>query len=152
MFTRKQILVTSTAVLITAAAVAAQAGGAAPRFDGKRGERFKAFIADYLDLTEAQKQQARSIYEKARSQAEPLRASLKTGREAMRDAVKANAPEAELDRLAKAQGELIGQLAAIHAKAMAEFYQSLTPEQREKAGKLHDRVKERLAERFSRRR
>jgi Spy/CpxP family protein refolding chaperone len=152
MFTRKQILVTSAAILLTAAAVAAQTAGAGARFDGKRGERFKEFIASYLDLTEAQKELARSLFKEAQSKAAPLRASLKTGHEAMRDAVKANAPDIEIDRLAKAQGEAMGQLAAIHAKAMAEFYQALTPEQREKAGKLHDRVKEGLAQHFGRRR
>jgi Spy/CpxP family protein refolding chaperone len=108
------------------------AGGAeAPRFG-----RMQQFLAIYLDLTEAQQAQAKGIFEAARASAAPLAAQLRASREEMAAAVKANQPDAELDRIASRQGALLGQLAAIWAKAQAKFYALLTPAQREKADKL----------------
>lgn len=106
-------------------------GGDAPRFG-----RMQQFLAVYLDLTEAQQAQAKEIFAAARASAAPLVAQLRSGREEMAAAVRANQPDAELDRIASRQGVLLGQLTAIRAKARAKLYALLTPAQQEKAEKL----------------
>jgi protein CpxP len=104
--------------------------------DVPRWGRMQQFLAIYLDLTEAQQAQAKEIFAAARASAAPVAAQLRSGREEMAAAVKANQPDAELERIANRQGVLLGQLAAIRAKAQAKFYALLTPVQREKAEKL----------------
>ncbi len=106
-------------------------GGDAPRLG-----RMQQFLAVSLDLTEAQQAQAKEIFAAARASAAPLVAQLRSGRQEMAAALKANQPDAELDRIASRQGVLLGQLAAIRAKAQAKFYALLTPAQRDKAEKL----------------
>ena len=136
-------------VLIGAAALAAGALLAqAPPARGQRGEHVKQFLADQLGLTDAQKAQAKEIFSAAREQAKPLVDQLRQGHEAMTAAIKANKPDSDLDQLAQQQGALMGQLSAIHAKAFAKFYATLTPEQQAKADKLHDQFRGMLRHRF----
>lgn len=106
------------------------------------------FIANYLNLTDAQKQTAQVIMQDAKTQAEPIVAQLKTGHETMAAAVKAGKSDAELTQIATAQGALMGQLAAVHAKALSKFYAQLTPEQKTKADQLHDHFRGFMQHRF----
>jgi Spy/CpxP family protein refolding chaperone len=105
-------------------------------------------FARVLDLTDTQKQAAKTIFSDAKAQAEPIATQLKQGHEVMAAAVKANKSDAEINDLATRQGVLMGQLAAIHAKAMARFYAQLTPEQKTKAEAIHDHMKSRFMNRF----
>ena len=112
-------------------------GGGGPGVDhGRMLER----LATLLDLTDAQKSAATSLFATAKSQAEPVAAQLKTGHEAVAAAVKANKSDAEIETLTAANGRLMGQLAGIHAKAQRAFYALLTPAQREKLDTLHDQM------------
>ena|SRR2546421_4878550 len=97
-------------------------------------------LASHLDLTDAQKQAAQSIFQQARTDAQPVVQQLKQNHEAIAAAVKAGRSDAEITQVASAQGPLVGQLAAIHAKAMAHFYAQLTPEQKAKADELHSHM------------
>jgi len=90
-------------------------------------------FASNLNLTDAQKQQAQSIFSQARQAAEPVRTQLRQNREALAAAVKANSTT-EIDRLSNANGPLLAQSSAIHAKAFAQFYSILTQEQKDKLG------------------
>lgn len=110
------------------------------------GGHFQQFIATALDLTDAQKAQAKTIFDAARTQAQPLTQQLKQGHQNMAAAVKAN-DAAQIQSLATAQGALMGQLAAIHGKAMAQFYQILTPDQKAKADALHSQMTQRWSQR-----
>src|SRR5437660_10159798 len=94
-------------------------------------------MAANLNLTDAQKQQAQSIFQAARQSAEPVHAQLKQSKQALTAAVKAGAPDAEIDRLSSGLGPLMAQTTAIHTKALAKFYAILTPDQK---GKLGDRL------------
>ena len=107
-----------------------------PRTGGGRG---LDFLAGYLALTDAQKQQAQTIFDAARAASETARGQIESARDALQTAVKANRPEAELDRLAAAVGTIEGQLVAIDAKASAKFYALLTPEQKAKYDELRNR-------------
>ncbi len=101
---------------------------------GMRANRL-ARMAQYLNLTDAQKAQAKTLFQQARQSAQPVQAQLKQQRQAMRDAIKNN-DTAAIDRISNAEAPLLAQLIDIRTKAMASFYQTLTPEQRQKADQL----------------
>jgi Spy/CpxP family protein refolding chaperone len=103
-------------------------------------------LARQLNLTDAQKQQAKAIFEQAKQQAQPLAQQLKQNREALTAAVKAN-DTAQIHSLTAQQGTLRGQLMAIRSEAMAKFYTNLTPEQKAKADQLHQSMKQRMHQR-----
>ena len=89
-----------------------------------------------LNLTDAQKQQAKTIFQETRERTKPIRAELRQNREALYAAIKAdNRPE--IQKLSKADGELMGRLMVARNEAKAKFYTLLTPEQRVTAQKLH---------------
>ncbi len=147
MLTSKRVIYVAVAALAVAGVLLAQGPPFGHR-GGARGERMgriKEFVANYLDLTEAQKAQAKDIFTAARQSAQPVFEQLKQGREAMRTAVTTGKPDAELERLAAAQGALAGQLSAIHAKAFAKFWAILTPDQQAKAAKLPGEIRGRRA-------
>ncbi len=135
-------------VLGAAAAIVVVAGGLllaqgpvlGPWNYQNRFTKIKGFVATYLDLTQAQKTQAQQLFDSSRKAAEPIVAELKQGRDAMREAVKAG-DEQKIDQLSQAQGVLAGRLIAIHTKAIAEFYQTLTPDQKVKAEKLQGQMR-----------
>ncbi len=129
------------AATFAAGMLLAQAPAPAPNAPGQqRRQNHAERMATFLNLTPDQRQQATAIMNEAKQSAEPIRAQLKQGHEAMAAAVKAN-NTGDIDRLASSQGVLMGQLAAIHAKAFAKVYTLLTPEQRQKADQMHERMK-----------
>ena len=93
-----------------------------------------------LNLTEAQQQQAKAIFQQARQSAQPEVQQLKENRAAMRAAVKAD-DSAKIQQLSATAGKLRGEIMASHATAMAKFYQTLTPAQRAKADQMAARVR-----------
>jgi protein CpxP len=99
------------------------------------GKGFESMAAR-LNLTETQQQQAKTIFENARASSKPLVDQLRQVRQELREAAKANRPAAEIEALAARQGDLRGQLTAIHTQAFASFFATLTPEQKEKAEQL----------------
>lgn len=103
-----------------------------------------------LDLTDAQKQQARTIFQQAKQNAEPLVKQLRENREALTAAVKAN-DTAKIHSLSAQQGHLQGQLLGIRNDAQAKFYAGLTPEQKAKADEMRSKVRERMKERQEKR-
>lgn len=104
-----------------------------------------------LNLTDAQKQQAKSIFQQARQSAQPLRAQLKQNRAALTAAVKAD-DVAQIHTLSAQRGTLEGQLLGIRSEAQAKFYSSLTPEQKAKADQMREQIKARFQERMQQRR
>jgi periplasmic protein CpxP/Spy len=99
-----------------------------------------------LGLTDAQKQQAKTIFQQAKQNAQPLRQELKQNRQSMAAAVKAN-DATQIRQLATQQGNVRGQLVAARTEAMAKFYATLTPDQRTKADKVQQKIRQRLGQR-----
>lgn len=99
-----------------------------------------------LNLTESQKQQAKTIFEQARKSAQPVVQELMQNREALAAAVKAD-DTAGIQQLAAKQGQLRGQMLSAHAEAMAKFYQTLTPAQKAKAEQIRQTVRARMMHR-----
>lgn len=109
--------------------------------------RHRARFAQKLNLTDAQKAQAKTIFQQARESAKPIREQLKQNRQTLTAAAKAGKSDADLQKLAAVQGQLRGQMAAIRTEAFAKFYKTLTPEQRAKADQMQQQFHQR-AEHF----
>lgn len=114
-----------TLLTLSALPVLAQPG---PRTQASRLD----YLSGFLSLTDAQKTQAQAIFDAAQTAAETARGQMDSARAALNTAIKANASDAELDRLAAAIGVIEGQLVAIRSKAEAKFYALLTVEQKTK--------------------
>jgi Spy/CpxP family protein refolding chaperone len=112
-------------------------------------------IAQALNLTDAQKQQAQAIIQQTRQTVQPLRQQAKQNRQALMAAIQAGKGDVEIHQLALTQGNLAGQLVAARAEALAKFYSTLTPEQRAKADLMAQQVrrliKQRIQQRISQR-
>jgi Spy/CpxP family protein refolding chaperone len=99
-----------------------------------------ARLARYLELTENQRAQVRSIFQAAQADAKPLADQAKQARQALASAIASNAPDAQLDQLAAPLGPIAAQRAAIRAKTLAKVYALLTPDQKTKFDALKDRI------------
>ncbi len=134
----RKLITIAAAALVAAGTLAAQGPGmGAPRPGNMdRGAHFGEFLATYLDLTDSQKAQVKSIQDAAKAEATPVETQLKAGRQALSDAVKAGKSDGELNALAAQEGVLMGQLAGIHARSLAKIYALLTPDQKDKLSKL----------------
>lgn len=101
-------------------------------------------VAQALNLTDAQKKQAQTIFQQAQLSAQPLRQELKQNREKLSAAAKLTNSETEIQKLATEQGRLMGKLIAIRTEASAKFYQMLTPEQRVKDDQLPQQLRQKM--------
>jgi Spy/CpxP family protein refolding chaperone len=131
-----------TALAALAAGIAfAQAPGGNPQPDApstKQGRQDVTSghiekLAQVFDLTDSQKETARTILEKAEQSAQPVRQKSQQNLDELAAAAKAGQNEAEIQKLAQEEGRLLGQLLEIRTLAWAKFFQLLTPEQRAKA-------------------
>ena len=111
------------------------------RPDGRRGtpptpaemvERRVEMLTDMLMLDATQQQQATKIFTDEVTASQALREPTQTAHEALRNAVKSGASDAQLDQLSAQIGTLAGQNAAIHAKAQSKFRLILNSAQKEK--------------------
>ena len=123
------------AATVATLAAAMAFGQNAPVHRGPRdGQGMMGRFGADLNLTDAQKQQAQSIFSAAHQSAQSINAQLKQSREALAIAVKSGASEAEIDKLSNSLAPLMAQSTAIHTKAFAKFYSILTQEQKDKIG------------------
>jgi hypothetical protein len=86
-------------------------------------------LASELNLTDAQKTSAISIFTTAYTNAQTIQTNSQTNRTALLAAIKKN-DTASIDQLSTASGALNGQLTAINSKAEAAFYALLTADQK----------------------
>jgi Spy/CpxP family protein refolding chaperone len=86
-------------------------------------------LASQLNLTDAQKTSALTIFTAAFTAAQTIHTSLQTNRSSLTAAVKNN-DTAAIDQLSVTAGTLSGQLTAINSKADAAFYAILTADQK----------------------
>ena len=104
-------------------------------------------MAQVLNLTDSQKEQARAIFEKSRESCAPIRQELQQNREKLSAAAKLPNNESNIQKLATEQGRLMGKMVAIRTEARSKFYQMLTPEQRVKSDQMHEQWKQKARER-----
>jgi Spy/CpxP family protein refolding chaperone len=107
--------------------------------NGQRRHEFaRRRLVRALNLSDAQKQQAKAIFGKSRRTTAPLVQELRANRMAMAQAVNTNA-SADIRRLSEERGRLTARLTAVHSQARAEFLGILTPAQKAKAEQLSAR-------------
>lgn len=102
-------------------------------------------MSTVLNLTDQQKQQAKTIFMSEREAARAVRQQLWQERKAVRAAIQAGKPAAEVQQLAKNEAPALGDLAGMRAVAFARFYAVLTPAQQQKLGTLHHEWRQRHA-------
>ena len=134
---RNRILAVAGATILAAGLMFAQSGSApAPNPPAGHGQRFHrrpmlARLVWRLNLSDAQRQQAKGIFQGLRTQAQPIRAQLQQGRLALVNAAVAGKSADELNQLAQAQATPATQLAVLRAQALGKFYAILTPAQQQ---------------------
>jgi Spy/CpxP family protein refolding chaperone len=104
-------------------------------------------IAQVLDLTPDQQTQVQTIVQQGMQSAHPILQQLRENKLQMKQLTESGASGPQFDQqvqqLASAQGQLIGQLAAIKAKGVAQFYSLLSPQQKQKATALFSLMRSR---------
>jgi Spy/CpxP family protein refolding chaperone len=103
-----------------------------------------------LNLTPAQKEHAKAIFQQSREAAKPVRGQLRQNRVAMAAAVKVN-NKAQIEQLSAERGKLMGQLTTTRTEAMARFYSELNPQQRAKADQIKQRFQAHMRQRIGHR-
>ncbi len=134
-----------------AQAPAAPAAPAQPAKPGvARRLNLRRRMTKRLNLTDAQKQQAKTIFQQAKQSAQPVRDQLKQDRQALTAAVENN-DTVKIGQLSTTIGSLQGQLVSIRSSAMAKFFATLTPDQKAKAEQMRQSIRQRMEQRRAQR-
>lgn len=139
----RKILFAATAVVLTGAM--ALMAAPPPRRGGGPGAGPMMF-GRALDLTDAQKEQAKAIFEETRKANETYREQLRSLRAEEREAIKAGKSENELRNLAQRSANVTADMHANRLVAQSKFWQILTPEQRAKLEERGEKMRERMRE------
>ena len=108
----------------------------APSSHARREHRdMVARLSTRLNLTADQQNQARAIFKQSRADVKALSPKLQNERMALRTAIKSD-NEPQIDHILNQDSQLNVQARAIHAKAMAKFYQILNPDQKARFDKM----------------
>lgn len=144
-----KIAIWSAAAAITLGgfAVVAQAQGGRPHGGpGGPGGFLGGMMGEVLGLTDAQKEQIRTITKTAFDSNAGLREQMKVARDAERAAVKAGKSDAELAQLAASQAQLFTQMHTVRLQTEAKIYKVLTPEQRTKLESMREKMHARFSQ------
>jgi Spy/CpxP family protein refolding chaperone len=142
---KRTLMVLVAACAATTGLALAQAASGTTQPQNWRGRAY-LWLTNQLNLTDAQKSQARETYRGVWQNAKPVMEQLRENRKAMSEAIKAN-DSAKIRQLAATQGDLTGQLTALRAEGQAQFYQMLTPDQRAKMATIEQNVRTRFQQR-----
>ena len=126
-----------TAVLALASVFAmAQHGN--PPDPAKMAQHHIDFLTKQLSLTPQQQQQATTLLTEVSNNAKTIHEQMKAAHDTLKAAIQKN-DSAGIEAAANNIGNLTAQMTAGHAKAMATFYQTLTPEQQTKMNELESK-------------
>lgn len=103
--------------------------------------RVQRRLMKILNLTDAQKQQAKAIQQATKQQAQPLAQQLKQERQSLNGAIQAG-DKAQIQQISAAMGQLQGQVLAVRSAGRAQFLALLTPDQKAKAAEFRQKVKQ----------
>jgi Spy/CpxP family protein refolding chaperone len=141
----KRFLIVATLLAVAMMAVALAQKTQAMHHNGDMagmglGGDHLGFLADYLDLTDAQKQQVQNIFAAEKPKIQPLMADLA----AAHKQVQAGIDDGTLDQPAalsiiEAHKSTLAQLLAEHAQVHAQILKVLTPDQQAKFKKMEAR-------------
>ena len=99
------------------------------------GEHRMGFFADYLNLTDAQQEQMKSIMQKEHSTMKPLMQQSRQIEQQLRQFAEGNYDEAKVRALAAQKAQLETELTVQRTRIHSEMFQVLTPDQQ---GKMKD--------------
>lgn len=99
---------------------------------GYRGMGGLSSLTEELDLSKEQRKSIRDIMDKSRSRARELGESMIENREKMDDVLDDKGYGADFDKLARRQGELVGDMIMLREKTRAQIEGVLTAEQKER--------------------
>lgn len=131
------------AALAAGAMIAQNAQGGLAKGKLGLGANLRQRVIKNLNLTEAQKTQAKAIFQDAKQAAALIRPQLEANRQAMAAAIKSG-DTAQIQTLATAAGALQGQVMAIRSTAMAKLYAILTPDQKTQLEQMQAKIKQLL--------
>lgn len=117
----------------------------------ERGQAMRERWMQQLNLSPAQRQQARTIFGQSREATKPLRQELRVNSDNLHAAMKTG-DSAKIRQFSTQQGNLLGQMIDARTQAMSKFYAILTPAQRAKADQLHQQMRQRMREKMEQRR
>lgn len=123
--------VAMSAVLVSAQGMGRRNGAGTPPDPQTMVQMRVDRLATLLNLTDAQKAQATSIFTNAMTASQSIHPNTQTARQSLADAIKKN-DGAAIDSLSANIGNLMGQLVGIESKADAAFYALLTADQQAK--------------------
>ena len=147
---KRQFLKLAAGGVLATGLVFAQAPAPSPSPNSQTGRhdfvrRHRERMAQALNLTEAQKAQAKTIFQQAREAGKPVRGQLKENRRALSLAAKSGKSDADIQRLAVEKGKLTAKMTAIRTEAFEKFYGTLNPEQRNKLDQMQQQFHQRSA-------
>jgi len=142
---KQRVLTIAGAAFLAAGMIFAQTGTAAEmnssaghtRFH--RGGGMMGRLAYRLNLSDAQRQQAKGIFQDLRTQSQPIRAQLRESRQALMNAAQSGQSADQLNQLAQAEAAPLAQLAALRAQAFGKLYAILTPAQQQQFQAMQSR-------------
>jgi Spy/CpxP family protein refolding chaperone len=94
-----------------------------------------AFLTEQLSLTAQQQQTATTLLTEFHNNAKAVHEQLHTAQQNLHAAIQKN-DTAAIEQISNTIGNLTAQQTMAHAKAMATFYQTLTPEQQSKFAEI----------------
>ena len=141
--TRTRVLVIGAAVILAVAAALAQG------MHGRGGpggfEHMLGFYSDYLDLSSAQQDQIKAIWQKEKPTLAPLMQQMKQFHSQMNQLEQNGAfDEAKVRALATQQSQTMVELAVQHARIKSEMLQVLTPDQKTKFAQFQAKREQRM--------
>jgi periplasmic protein CpxP/Spy len=139
--TRTRVLVIGAAVILAVAVALAQG----MRGHGGPGgfEHMLGFYSDYLDLSSAQQDQIKAIWQKEKPTLAPLMQQMKQFHSQMNQ-LGGTFDEAKVRALATQQSQTMIELAVQHARIQSEMLQVLTPDQKTKFAQLQAKREQRM--------
>lgn len=132
----KRTLILAASLIVSAGAAFPQAAPAEHRQEHKG--RHHAGFAEKLNLTDAQKEQAKAIREKYRTSSTDVRTQMRTLHDQLKAARDAN-NTAEVDRLNQQREQLLASAKQTSTAQRDEFRAILTPEQQAEFDKMPQR-------------
>ena len=132
---RLRFLVAALAVLLGTALAKSQTADVPPMHHHEfgMGGHMMHFWADYLDLTDAQRAQMKSVLDKERPTLKPLMQQLHQTKQQIRQYEQGAYDEAKVRALASQQAQTMVELTVQKTRIHSELFQLLTPDQQAKA-------------------
>ena len=138
MYLDKRSFILAASLILSAGAAFPQAPSDSRPADQERQTRGGQRLAETLNLTDAQKEQAKTIREKYRASSEDLRTQMRNLHEQVKAAKDAN-NTAEIERLTQQRDALSAKAKETFTAQRNEFRSILTAEQQAKFDQMKDR-------------